>query len=191
MKLTSSNFAAAMGVSPWQSRQKLFRVMTGLENRDAMNANMQWGIDNEHRAVAAAEAITGEIFLNTGEGQIHYESSAGMSGKEEWSWGTTPDGDNGDNIGLEVKCPQALKDDVPDHYLPQVQGQIYIAGFDSVVFCQWTPEESRAWRVTHSIDYIDHMVELLDEFMLCLVNGEQPKRRKKPVMPEIKTERIK
>lgn len=180
MILTSSNFAGAMGISPWQSRQKLWRVMTGRENRDPINANMQWGIDNEHRAVAAAEAITGMLFWNTGGNQVHH-----VDGR----FGTTPDGSH-QRVGLEVKCPQSLTDEVPDHYIPQVQGQMWIADFDRVVFCQWTPDEARAWWVIRSDEYIEAMRPLLDDFLACLDSDTQPKRRKKPTLPEVETKRI-
>ena len=51
------------------SRQKLFRVLTGREMRDPMNQAMQWGIDNEYRAVAGVEAVTGILFEHTGKNQ--------------------------------------------------------------------------------------------------------------------------
>ena len=181
MKLTSSNFAAAMGLNPYTSRQKLFRMLTEREERDPMNEFMRWGIDNEFRAVAAAEAITGLIFKDTGDNQKHYTM---------YEYGTTPDGKCG-STGLEVKCPQSLKDEPPVHYLPQVQGQMWIAGFDTVVFCQWTEEESRAWMIPRNEEYIVQMEELLGDFRLCLVNDTPPKRRKKPVLTKLETVRIK
>lgn len=184
MKLTSSNFAAAMGISPWCSRQKLFRQMTGRENRDPLNAAMQWGIDNECRAVAAAEAMTGLLFQHTGDDQQHYQLNV------DGIWfGTTPDGRCG-STGLEVKCPQKLTDEPPLHYIPQVQGQMWLAGFDTVIFGQWTPDESRFWRVGRSEEYIDQMRGLLGDFIGDLSSDNEPKRRKKPVMPEVNFERI-
>jgi hypothetical protein len=181
MKLTSSNFAAACGINPYMSRQKLFRVLTGKEERDPMNDDMQRGLDNEFRAVAAAEAITGLIFKHTGEGQKHYLLN---------DYGTTPDGSCG-STGLEVKCPRALKDEPPIHYLPQVQGQCWIAGYDTVVFCQWHEDEgSRAWTIPRSDEYIAQMKDLLEEFNACILKDEPPKRRRKPVLPALSITRI-
>ena len=180
MKLTSSRFAAAMGLNPYQTRQKLWRVMTEREPGDPMNEAMQWGIDHEKNAVASVEAITGLLFHATGERQKHYTM---------YEYGTTPDGHCG-STGLEVKCPQKLADTVPVHYIPQVQGQCWIAGFDSVIFGQWTYEETRVWMVPRSEEYIAQMEGLLAEFRLCLVNDEEPKRRKKPTMPDLTITRI-
>jgi hypothetical protein len=154
--------------------------MTGRENRDPVNANMQWGIDNELRAVASVEAITGLLFQDTGERQKHYTNG---------DYGTTPDGKCG-STGLEVKCPQNLAETVPEHYLPQIQGQCWIAGFDTVVFGQWTYAESRIWTVARCDEYIDAMFDLLKEFREHLINDTEPKRRKKPLMPELTITRI-
>jgi len=117
-----------MGVSPWQSRQKLWRVLTGVEERDPVNDNMLWGINNEYKAVAAVEAITGMLFQYTGSNQKHYTTDV-----DGILLGATPDGECG-STGAEVKCPQKLTDSPPPHYLPQVQGQMLIAGFDPVIF---------------------------------------------------------
>ena len=189
MKLTSSNFAAAMGLNPYQTRQKLWRVMTSREERDPMNEFMQWGVDNEFRAVAAVEAITGLIFSNTGENQHHYDMVTYGDGGRIPKYGTTPDGNCG-STGLETKCPQTLKDEPPVMYLPQVQGQCWIAGFDTVVFGQWTEEETRVWTIARSDEYIAAMECLLADFVLCLTNDTEPKRRKKPVLPELNITRI-
>ena len=183
VKLTSSNFAAAMGLNPYLSRQKLWKELTGREPRPDLsdNVDVQRGVENEFRAVAAAEAITGLLFQATGANQKHYTMH---------EYGATPDGHCG-SIGLEVKAPRTIADTVPIHYLPQVQGQCWIAGFDTVVFCQWTEMDgSRAWMVPRSDEYIAVTEELLAEFRLCLVNDEPPKRRKKPVMPEVSITRI-
>lgn len=184
MNLTASNFAAAIGVSPWQSRQKLYRVMLGIDPRDPLNAAMQWGIDHELDAVAGVEAHTGILFDFTGKNQRHIVVDI-----DGMTLGGTPDGSCG-STGLEVKCPSNLPDDIPPHYAPQVQGQCLVAGFDSVFFSSWTPFEQRIWHVQRSAEYIAWMIPLLDEFISYLKADEQPKRKKKPTPPEIECERI-
>lgn len=180
MKLTASNFAAAMGLSPWMSRQKLFRILTGKENREPPTAAMMWGVNHELDAVRAVEVETGLLFSETGKNQRHYMLDC---------FGATPDGRCG-STGLEVKSPQNLADTVPEHYLPQVQGQSWIAGFDTVLFGQWQYDETRIWTVARSDEYIGAMKELLDEFMQCLTSDTEPKRRKKPVLPTLTITRI-
>lgn len=184
MKLTSSNFAAAIGLNPYISRQKLWRVLTEREQRDPLNAAMQWGIDNEHRAVAGVEAHTGILFERTGKNQKHYT----MQGYA-CVYGTTPDGMS-KLTGLEVKCPSNIYDEIPAHYIPQIMGQIMIVGFESVLFSAWTPTEQRIWKVYADDAYSEWMLDHLEEFMAYWRNDEEPKRRKKPVQPDIQNERI-
>jgi putative phage-type endonuclease len=182
VKLTSSNFAAAIGLNPYQSRQKLFKILTGRASRDPLNAAMKWGIDNEKRAVAGVEAITGLLFEYTGENQMHSTFH---------DYGTTPDGCQvGRNIGLEVKCPSNMYQEIPVYYMPQVQGQMMVAHFDAVYFSPWTPEEQKVWLVPRDDRYIEWMHELLSDFMKCLERDEEPKRRKKPTPPEVNYEEI-
>jgi hypothetical protein len=191
LKLTSSNFAAALGLNPYMSRQKLFRILTERQERDPINDMMQWGIDHEKDAVAGVEAITGILFDYTGENQQHFTG--------DWMdipIGTTPDGlclvsDNKTiDVGLEVKCPVKMYDSVPIHYMPQVQGQASIIDFGGVYFSAWTPESQRVWVVPASVEYATWMLPLLAEFMDYLDDDEEPKRKKKVIPPEVKYEEL-
>ena len=184
MHLTASNFAAAAGISPYQSRQKLWRILTGREQRDPPNEVMQWGIDNEHRAVAAVEAACGIFFSDTGEGQRHYTIDAlGLS------LGATPDGRDG-RTGLEVKCPRAIYDDIPAHYIPQLIGQAMCADMDAVIFAAWTPQALRVWRYEHEQEAADWLLTAIEDFALCLADDVEPKRRRKPEIYPAKTKLI-
>jgi hypothetical protein len=59
-RLTASVFASAIGIG-YDSRQKLWRQLTGREERFSGNVATQWGSDNEIRAITAYEVATGEI----------------------------------------------------------------------------------------------------------------------------------
>jgi hypothetical protein len=184
VNITSSNFAAAIGLNPYCSRQKLFRQLSGIESRDPPNAFMEWGTLNECNAVAAAEAETGILFRDTGERQKHYTINGG-----EHEYGTTPDG-RYQAIGVEAKCPQSVWDEPPAYYLPQIIGQAKIATFDEVLFACWTPEETRIWRYEFDPKHWLWLYPLLNSFMDDLTAGTQPKRQKKPDPPVITLERI-
>lgn len=180
MKLTSSNFAAAIGLNPYQSRQKLWRCLNGLESRPFVAA-MQWGIDHESDAVAGLEALTGRFLRETGDRQKHYTI---MGNDESWTYGSTPDGRDG-SVGAEVKCPGKMWDDPPLYYLPQLIGQAHIAGFDEILFSAWTPEDQRVWVYKHDPAYWEWMEPLLSKFMQDWDEGVEPKRAKKPALPDI------
>lgn len=182
--LSSSRFSAAAGLNPYKSRQALWRELTGRKDPDPVNAAMQWGIDNEYRAVAAAEAATGIMFTLTGERQKrHFLHIDGLD------LSSLPDGARA-RTGLEVKCPQKLYDEVPGHYMAQVQGQMLVCGFDTVIFGAWTPEGSRVWNVPRSAEYIDDLVRHLQTFKCFLNSDKEPtrfssKKNPKPVMPSV------
>ena len=122
-RLRTSDFATYIGINPWKSRQRLFRELTGRQERDPLNSNMQWGIDNEHRAVAAAEAATGVLFQATGKNQKNMRREMR---EHNLLLSSTPDGATfgqyGHSTGLEVKCPKRIYPFIPSHYMAQVQG---------------------------------------------------------------------
>jgi len=61
--------------------------------------------------------------------------------------GCSPDGLFDDGSGIEVKCPMPhthvgylMSGEVPDEYLPQIQGALYVTGADRWVFMSYCPE---------------------------------------------------
>ncbi len=186
-RLTASNFAAAMGLNPYMSRQKLYRQLMGLEPKFEGNEMTQWGQDHEQDAVDAYEAEMGVICTKTGD-----EQEFVIRGEPALDWmGCTPDGYNGRRL-IECKCPysQNLYDSIPDYYMPQIQGQMTITGCGECDFVCWTPNDLAVWRVYFDETYSELMVTELLSFYETWKAGKEPKRTKKPVMPEVKIERI-
>jgi predicted phage-related endonuclease len=55
--------------------------------------------------------------------------------EDDWRLGASPDGLVGDDGGIEIKCPRAkthlrtiLADEVPAHYMAQVQSSLLVSG---------------------------------------------------------------
>jgi putative phage-type endonuclease len=183
-RLTASVFANAIGIG-YDSRQKLWRQLTGREERFQGNAATQWGSDNEVLAICLYEIVTGEIVESAGDKQgfvIHPE--------HDWL-GCTPDGYAGD-IVIEAKCPASMNlyGKVPDHYMPQVQGQMAITGKNKAHFMCWTPQEFEIYEVPASPEYWQQCFELLSDFWQCVQEDKEPSKRKKPTLPQVKYERI-
>ena len=181
MRLSSSNFAAAMGLDPFVSRAKLWRLMNKLESRPN-RPPMEWGRKNEARAIACVEAQTGLLFTTRPK---QYLTPSG-------TFSTTPDGlceAHGKKIGVEAKCPiRAVYDEVPKYNMPQIQGQMWILGLDLVYFVAWMPAAHRIWLVHRSEKYIEKMLPMLEEFHKFLGRtGPPPRLNKRPVMPKVKT----
>ena len=174
--LSASRFPAAMGISPYTSRKKLWRLMTGREQPASHNQAMAWGKHNEWRAVAAVEALTGVIFDCTGD----HQKKVYVNGLA-----ATPDGVSGE-VGLEVKCPEKVYDEIPAHYMAQIQGQILVCGFALVYFGCWGNTFLRCWEVPRSGEYVAAMLSLLEEFAGYVDRDEEPPRLpRKPVLPQV------
>jgi putative phage-type endonuclease len=183
-RLTASVFANAIGIG-YDSRQKLWRQLTGREERFQGNAATQWGSDNERHAISHYEIATGNLVDSAGDNQgfvIHSD--------HDWL-GCTPDGYVGD-IVIEAKCPASMNlyGKVPDHYMPQVQGQIAITGKSKAHFICWTPEGCEIYEVPASLEYWAECFELLNDFWQCVQSDKEPSKRKKPTLPQIQYERI-
>jgi putative phage-type endonuclease len=184
-RLTASVFASAIGIG-YDSRQKLWRQLTGREERFAGNVATQWGSDNEHYAIAAYEVATGEIV----------EAAGGKQGfvllaTHDWL-GCTPDGYVGNDIVVEAKCPASmtLYGKVPGHYMPQVQGQMFITGRKLAHFICWTPDGFEVWEVPFSDEYWDVCIVALSEFYGYWQSDQVPKRQKKPILPTVDYRRL-
>jgi len=181
-RLTASVFGAAIGINPYMSRQKLFRTIKGLEPKFEGNEMTQWGNDHEQDAVDSYEAHTGVIAFNTGEQQKFVIHPA-------FDWmGCTPDGNTNDRL-IEVKCPfNKMYEDVPAYYMAQMMGQMAITGHNKCDFVAWREDETRIWAVEYSDEYVEVMFEMLKEFWQYVQDDVEPKRKRKPVLPDVKYE---
>lgn len=184
-RLTASVFANAIGIG-YDSRQKLWRQLTGREERFQGNASTEWGSNNEINAITAYEVATGEIVDSAGDKQgfvIHPH--------HDWL-GCTPDGYVGSEIVIEAKCPASMQvyGKVPDHYMTQIQGQMFITGRKLAHFICWTPEEFEVYEVPLDIRYWDDCMIALAEFWECVKNDIEPPRKKKPTLKTVEYRRI-
>lgn len=184
-RLTASIFATVLGIG-FDSRQKLWRQMTGREERFQGNVMTEWGNDHEMDAVHQYEIVTGKLVTACGDDQesIVHPDLLWLS--------CTPDG-YADEAVIEVKCPYKMElyPDVPAHYMAQIQGQMMITGYDTCHFSCWTPDDFACWEVRSSDEYQQTMIDKLAEFYYSyLIPDEEPKRSKKAALPTITTERI-
>jgi putative phage-type endonuclease len=184
-RLTASVFASAIGVG-YDSRQKLWRQLTGREERFQGNAATEWGSANEHHAITAYECFTGEIVESAGGKQGFI-----ISPTHDWL-GCTPDGYVGDDIVVEAKCPASMElyGKVPDHYMPQVQGQLFITRRELAHFVCWTPEGLEIHEVPFDDDYWQECIVALSEFYSYWKSDTEPPKRKKIVLPTVNVRKI-
>jgi putative phage-type endonuclease len=138
-KLTGSVFGAALGLSPYCSRQKLWRLLTGREAPDEENDAMRYGSLHEADAVSWYECERGVLVR-----------PVGFVAHPRFDWcGVSPDG-YVDNGRIEVKCPASgiPHNGIPDHYQPQCVGVLHITGGEWLDFISWSPERTAVYRIT-------------------------------------------
>jgi len=124
---------------------------------------MEWGKDHEDDAVMAYETITGNATEKVGFVMPTFTDA----------WGGSPDRIVNGNRILEVKCPAPptlilykYEKKLPDEYRAQVQGLLWITGFDQADFFAWHPEiEPFLVSVERDEAYIDRMAKSMALFL--------------------------
>lgn len=169
-RLTASCFGAALGLSPYLSRQALWRQLTGRAEPFTGNVATDWGEQHEAEAISAYEAQSGNIVL-----------PAPFVPLEDWS-GCSPDGYVSDDGLIEAKAPysQKLYEAWPDHYRVQVVGQLAITGRKWCDCWCWTPQEARiVERIEYSQGEWANILVALTAFWNYVLIDEEPPRQAK------------
>lgn len=143
---TASCFADILAVSkrdgkPLKARDDyLMRLVveriTGEPTESASSFAMQWGTDAEPYARAEYELQTGNIVREVG-----------FVRHPVISWvGASSDGLVGAKGGVEIKCPHnsaihlaTWRGGMPEHHIPQVQGQMWVLDLEWIDFCSYDP----------------------------------------------------
>lgn len=130
--LTASDAATAIGCNPYETPDKLILKKCGAVRFDG-NAATEHGnkYENEARDIYCAKY-----------NEVSHE--IGLHPHPVYKWlGGSPDGITESGKLLEIKCPmmRAIKDEVPVHYLPQLQLLMEILDLESCDFIQYKPDE--------------------------------------------------
>lgn len=136
--ITASQVASVLGCCPYKSAVQLLKEKVWPElraNSDTFATN--WGNNYEADAIQKYEKLTGKKVLNFGLLQ-HLE--------HDWI-GASPDGvavggPDDAPVGIEVKCPvsREITQEVPGHYMPQIQLQLEVMDLEEADFVQVTSD---------------------------------------------------
>jgi putative phage-type endonuclease len=153
-KFTGSRFSDVLAVSkstgkPLKAREDLIwdiasERIQGYQPQGASSYSLQWGTDNEPIARDAYEFKTGNFVEEVPFIQHPQFDFVGIS----------PDGIiSGMKKGIEIKCPKSPKvhlqrwlNGVPDEYIPQIQGSIWVAGADEWDFISHDPDTEECFK---------------------------------------------
>lgn len=168
-KFTGSRFQDVLAVSkssgkPLKARSDLIWTLAteriqGYQPQGATSFAMKWGVDNEPLAREAYELATSAFV----------EEIAFINHPKYDFVGVSPDGIIDDDGGLEIKCPKSPEihlqrwlDGVPEEYVPQIQGAMWVTGRDWWDFVSYDPDTKDSFkllviRVARDQAYIDKL----------------------------------
>lgn len=118
--------------------------ITGQATEGAQGFALQWGTDVEPYAREAYELETGEIVTESGF----------IQHPVFWFAGCSPDGLVGADGGIEMKCPKSsvihlerFISGVPEEYIPQIQGCMWVTGRAWWDFVSYDPRQQEKFRI--------------------------------------------
>lgn len=166
-RVTASSVGGILGISPFTTRDAVMRAMV----RDAKGAPSEfpnpvpppvaWGTAMESHAIAEFEMATSEAV-----------APAPFVPFEDWL-GASPDGYVSDGRLIEVKCPYFLRNDPTPvfiqpvdlpHYMAQMQVQMYVTGYTSCWFFQWSPHGYSNKLIHRDDDWLAANIPRLKQF---------------------------
>jgi len=174
--ITASEIGAIAGNGRFNTRadvmRRKVREANGLESEFVSNVAVQWGKDNESRAVAEYEFCYGCKVEFDGENQKFVDVSLEYDGVE-FRAGCTPDGIVNGNTLIEVKCPYGIRKEEPDavaylakapEYLDQMQWQMLCTDISNCVFLVWTLEGTDTKYVEADSAHQERLIAAAAEF---------------------------
>lgn len=167
-RITATDCAVIMGISPFKDVHMLWYEKNELVAHKSITEPMKRG--------NALEPIARELFIS----KVGIEMNPICIEHDEIFWhASSLDGiDETKKILLEIKCPNLEKHfsrKIDDHYLAQMQHQLYTSGADICYFCSYHPDdEDKIWvqEIYPNREFQEEMIEKEMEFYekeMCLL----------------------
>lgn len=177
-KFTGSRFADVMAMNkrtgaPLKSYNDLIwqivvERLTGEPTEGVDSYSLRWGRDLEDFARQEYELVTGNAVE-----QIDFIDHPLFS-----FVGCSPDGLIGDEAGLEIKCPkssaihlQRFLSGVPDEYVPQIQGGMWVTGRKRWDFVSYDPRFQESHRLL--VIQVDRDDEYIKQLEMAVLQAEK------------------
>ena len=166
-KITATDACVIMGASHWKTRIQLYHEKLSDDEPMLPNERMQRGIDLEPVARDLFNVMTG------------WDMKPVVMVKD-WLMASLDGRDESSGSIVEIKCsgPKdhsvALQNRVPDHYYPQLQHQIYVAGVQMAYYFSFDGIDGVIVKVKRDDDYIEKMLVEEKKFYECLMNRTPP-----------------
>ena len=187
--LTASDVATAIGENCYETPKDLLYKKCGY-NKFMGNAATAHGNKYEDEARIIYEQRHGEV--------VH---EIGLCQHPKYDWlGGSPDGISESGKLVEIKCPMSRKitNEVPKHYMPQLQLCMEVLNLEECDFIQYKPaefnwpkpEEFVVVNVKRDREWFEKYLPVMDEFWKLVLHhrehGIEPPPQKKKRTPKVK-----
>lgn len=135
-RITASDFATALDVSPYQRDYTLLWKKVTRSRKFNTNSAILWGVKYEDVAI--------QVYEHRNKTKVR---EYGCIEHPNHPWlGASPDGITDDGVMVEIKCPSSrpITGVIPSYYWCQVQGQLEICELDRCDFLECKLEEYSA-----------------------------------------------
>lgn len=160
-KITATDACVIMGVSKWKTILELYHEKLSNDPPKPPTKRQQRGID--------LEPVAREFFTIKTSHNVHPQVVV-----KDWAMASL-DGFNRYNFTVvEIKCPGvedhsvALSGNVPDHYYPQCQFQMWVCDVPMMYYFSFDGIDGTLLEVRRNDEYIENMVKACWKFYQCL-----------------------
>ncbi|MDQ6988497.1 MAG: YqaJ viral recombinase family protein [Mariprofundaceae bacterium] len=157
----ASEIGAVLNISPYKTAHQLWLEKTGQAEGFKGNAATMRGNDLEDMARSAYMIHSGDVVSTDNTCLTHPKHSRIRASLDGWIDAETI---------LEIKCPleknyEAMKDEIPEHYILQMQQQMLASGAKSCVFWVYHPDfGGYATNVAASQGDFDGIIDSIRDF---------------------------
>lgn len=170
-KVTASELPIILGISKWATAYTLWQQKLGFTGGVKDNFAMKRGRE--------LEPMVRELANEQLKGR--FEPAVLVSKDLEWAAASLDGIDRKKRAIMEIKCPGladhqlAEKEEVPPHYYPQIQWQLFVADLKTCYYVSYYDQSLTMFKVKRDDDYIaDVLLPAAAEFYRCLVEMEEP-----------------
>ena len=170
-KITASDIAVILGVSPWSNSSDLWRRKVGFLGGIQQNSAMAYGTEME-------PIIRDRVNKDRG---TNYVPCIVLHGSEEWRMSSLDGYDEETNTLLEIKCANAVDHKkakggtIPAKYTPQCMWQLHTAQLENLIYASFHQDEIVYVEVSYDPAYISEHLPAIAAFYKCVIELEEPK----------------
>ena len=176
-KIGASDAPIILGVSPFKTSYQLY--LDKVEGvKQTQNSAMKRGQEMEPEARAAFEKMYEMLYLDT----VNIAPLVVQSEQYDWMIASLDGIDLGKGVAVEIKCPGskdhqiAVDGKIPDHYIPQLQHQLFVTGLDKIFYFSYRNNDTHPVLLEYKAEKasLDKLIKEELKFLNCILTNTPP-----------------